>query len=199
MSRAILFLFFLILPISSIADWSPDKIRVGYGKYIDLIFKRTADIRQYRLGLVWDISDELWSSQYIRLESYAELGYGFWKSELAPPENLARIGSPEINQISLVPVFRIISQSPFGNSVYPFLDVGVGPSYQDHEDIEQGHLSGINTGGKFQFEIRLLAGIEFGDKRQFELSYGWMHYSNANINDINEGLDFQTVQFGYSF
>ena len=200
MSRGfILFLISMILPMHSLADWAPDKVRVGYGKYINLAFKRIADIRQYKLGVVWSLTDELWASQSIRLESYAELGFGYWKSELNPTEHPARIGSKEINQISLVPMFRFITQAPLGSSIYPFLDFGVGPSYQDQEDIEQGHLSGINTGGKFQFEIRLLAGIEFGSEQQFELSYGWMHYSNANINDINEGLDFLTIQFGYRF
>ena len=189
----------LLFPANSIADWTPDAIRAGYGQYINLAIQRTADIKQYRLGVVWNISDDLWSSESVRLKSYAELGFGYWKSELNPPYNSLHEGSKVVNQVSLVPMFRFISQNPMAGTVHPFLDIGVGPSYQDQEDIEQGHPSGINTGGKFQFEIRLLAGIEFGSQQQFELSYGWMHYSNANINDINEGLDFQTVQFGYHF
>lgn len=188
-----------LLPVSSLADWMPDAVRAGYGQYINLAIKRNADIRQYRLGIIWDITDNLWSSENIRLKSYAELGVGYWKSELNPAFDPHRIGARTVKQVSLVPVFRFMAQSPLMETAYPFLDIGIGPSYQNQEDIEQEHLSGINTGGRFQFEIRLLAGMEFGNQQQFELSYGWMHYSNASINDINEGLDFQTIQLGYQF
>ena len=187
-----------ITPVTS-ADFFPDGVRGGYGKYFNLAVKRTAEIQQYRLGLIWNIHDQLWSSDSIRLESYAELGVGYWKSTLNPAYDARRIGDRAIRQISLTPMFRLKSQTPLAGYVYPFLDAGVGPSWQDTDDIEQQHLSGINTGGKWQFEIRLLMGIEFGSEQQFELSYGWMHYSNANINDINEGLDFQTIQLGYQW
>ena len=174
-------------------------LRIGYGRYIDVAQSHNADLRQYRLGLVWQLSDDVWSSKSARLASYVELGAGYWKSHLDVPYDANRVGADEVRQISLTPMFRLIATEPFAETLFPFLDAGVGVSYQDEEDIEKEQLSGINMGGKFQFEIRLMLGVEFGQKQQFELSYGWMHYSNAHINEINEGMDFQTVQFGYRF
>lgn len=181
------------------ADLAPDALKVGYGHYVNLSTKRTADIKQYRLSADWNFKNDIWSMENFLLESYVELGLGYWISELNPTYDVYRIGSKRVNQVSIVPVFRFITKSQVLDSVYPFLDIGVGPSYQDQKDIEQEDLSGINTGGRFQFEMRFFAGVLFGHEQQFEINYGWMHYSNANINDINEGLDFQTLQFGYHF
>lgn len=75
----------------------------------------------------------------------------------------------------------------------PFLDVGVGLSYQSEQDLEKKLRSPINMGGHTQFEIRTMLGIQFGDSKQYELTYGWFHYSNAYLHSQNEGLDFQML------
>ena len=153
----------LLFPANSIADWTPDAIRAGYGQYINLAIQRTADIKQYRLGVVWNISDDLWSSESVRLKSYAELGFGYWKSELNPPYNSLRqkarlegwlIKSALCLCSGLFP--RTQWQVPY---ILSWISESQGPSYQDQEDIEQGHPSGINTGGKFQFGCRRLKGL----------------------------------------
>ena len=81
--------------------------------------------------------------------------------------------------------------------IWPFVDFGTGASYQSEGDIEQQHPSGINMGGHWQFELRGMVGLSLGEKQSFAISYGWMHYSNANLQIINEGMDFHTLQISH--
>lgn len=199
MKQALSLAVLALLPSITNADWQPDKISLAYGQSITPFTDRQADINQYRLALAWDLSDSLWSSESLLLQSYAELAMGYWKSTLNPIQDSRRIGSASIKQISLSPVFRVTSTSPLIGETSPFFDFGVGISYQSEEDIEQQHLSGINMGGNWQFETRVMVGLTLGDDNPFEVSYGWMHYSNANLNSNNEGLDFQTLQMTYRF
>lgn len=199
MLRFLLIFIALSFPFTQvIADWKPDQIRVGYGQFISPFVSRSADIQQYRAGLIWDISENLWESDNLKLKSYAELGLGYWKSTLNPEPALGHLGAKSARQISLSPVLRLVP-SQTGSSLTPFLDIGAGLSYQTEEDLEQQDRSGINMGGRWQFELRLMIGLEFGEKQQFEVSYGWMHYSNAHLEHINEGMDFLTLQVGYHF
>ena len=52
-------------------------------------------------------------------------------------------------------------------------------------------------GGRWQFEIRVMAGLLFGERQQYEISYGWVHYSNAGINEMNESIDFHMLKAGW--
>ena len=199
MNRGYLLLVFALTTGVSHADWQPDRVSFSYGQFISPLADRHAEIDQYRLGLVWKLSDELWSSDSLLIQSYAELALGQWKSRLNATEDSRRIGADSVKQMSLSPVLRFTSTSPLLGETSPFLDLGVGVSYQSEEDIEQQHLSGINMGGHWQFETRAMIGLSLGEGSPFEVSYGWMHYSNANLNDENEGLDFQTLQMTYLF
>ncbi|WP_067519881.1 acyloxyacyl hydrolase [Endozoicomonas ascidiicola] len=199
MNRGYLLVALILISNISQADWQPDRVSVGHGNFFSPFANRTADIQQYRLGLIWEVSNELWSSENTQLQSYVELALGKWNSSLNPAFNNQRIGADSVNQISVSPVFRLTSQQPAWGNSYPFLDMGVGLSYQSEEDIEQKHLTGINMGGNWQFEIRAMIGMALGENRDFEISYGWMHYSNAYIHDANEGIDFQTLQLTYRF
>ena len=64
-------------------------------------------------------------------------------------------------------------------------------------DLKQEHPSGINMGGRWLFELRLMAGFSFGDRQQYDIRYGWFHYSNANLNTLNESMDFHTITLGW--
>lgn len=199
MKKALFLAVFAALPTATSADLQPDKVSLAYGQSIAPFTDRQADINQYRLALAWNLSDALWTTESLRLQSYAELAVGYWKSTLNPIQDSSRIGSDSVKQISLSPVFRLTSANTLIGETSPFFDFGVGISYQSEEDIEQQHLSGINMGGQWQFEIRTMIGLTLGENNPFEVSYGWMHYSNAYLNSDNEGLDFQTLQLAYRF
>lgn len=42
-----------------------------------------------------------------------------------------------------------------------------------------------------------MVGPGLDEKQSFAISYGWIHYSNANRQIINEGMDFHTLQISY--
>ncbi len=197
MKKTFLFVTLTILPISSWSDWKPDFISVAYGQFMSPITSRQADISQYRLGLAWDLPGPLWRSSNVVLQGYAELAIGQWRSHLDTEKT--QTGARVVNQISVSPVLRLTSAKPFWGSSRPFVDLGVGASYQSEEDIEQHHPSGINMGGHWQFELRGMVGLSFGQVHPFAISYGWMHYSNAHLLNINEGMDFHTLQLSYGF
>lgn len=50
-------------------------------------------------------------------------------------------------------------------------------------------------GGHWQFELRGMVGL--GEKQSFAISQGWIHYSNADLQIINEGMDFHTLRISY--
>ena len=177
---------------TSLADWRPDKINLAFGQFISPLVERKAKIDQYRLSINWELTEALWSSDHVLLQSYMELAFSKWVSKLS--DDSRRMGAKSARQASFSPVFRFIGNS----ATSPFLDVGVGISYQSEADLEQRHPSGINMGGNWQFETRLMFGMNLG-ATPYALSYGWMHYSNASLASINEGLDFQTLQLTYRF
>ncbi|USE35055.1 acyloxyacyl hydrolase [Endozoicomonas sp. SCSIO W0465] len=187
------------LPLLTHAALLPDRASFAYGQFFSPFTNRHAEIDQYRLGLAWELSDELWSTHNVLIQSYVELALSQWRSRLNPTDDIPGIGADRVKQISLSPVFRFTSTSPLFAETSPFLDLGVSVSYQSKEDIEQQHPSGINMGGHWQFETRAMVGLNLGESKPFEVSYGWMHYSNAYLNDANEGLDFQTLQMTYLF
>ncbi len=199
MNRGYLLFVLSLMTGVSHADWQPDRFSLAYGQFFSPLVNRHAEIGQYRLSLAWDLSHSLWTSDILLLQSYAELAFSRWNSTLNPIEDSRRIGAESATQVSLTPVFRLTSTNPMFCETSPFFDFGVGVSYQSEEDIEQQHLSGINMGGNWQFEIRAMVGLTLGNDNPFEVSYGWMHYSNANLNSDNEGLDFQTLQMTYRF
>ena len=98
-----------------------------------------------------------------------------------------------MTSLTSVPILVTKSQ-PFQGAIWPVVDFGAGASYQSEEDIEQ-HPSGINMGGHWQFELRGMVGL--GTKQSFAISQGWIHYSNTDLQIINEGMDFHTLRISY--
>ncbi len=178
-------------------DFVPDSINVSYGQYLDLVSSRSADFTNLRLGITWDWKKGFYQSDNMVLSSYFELAASSWKSNLTASDNPSPDGKDKVTAISFSPVLRMAFLPKA--SVRPFIDLGVGAAYLSEQDLEKEKKSPINMGGHSQFEIRVMAGIEFGSKQQFELSYGWFHYSNAGLHSMNESIDFHLATFGYKW
>lgn len=178
-------------------DFIPDGINATYGRYLPVVSGRKANFNNYRLGLVWNWDKNLFNSERVKLDGYFELAGSFWKSGLSASDNPSPDGKDKANVFSFSPVFRLSPVNPVWGSVRPFLDAGVGAAWLSEVDLEKEKKSPINMGGHWQFEIRLMAGLQFGERQQYEVSYGWVHYSNAHINDMNESIDFHMLTFGW--
>ena len=168
-------------------DLIPDGVTASYGEYAG----NKADLSNTRLSLRWNWNKNLIENDSLTLSGYFDLGYSRWRSHLSAKDQPSPNAADKIWAVGFSPVFRLAPQS--SAMVVPFLDAGVGVSYQSEKDIEKKLKSPINMGGHTQFEIRAGAGIMFGESKQYELAYHWFHYSNANIHSQNEGLDFHML------
>ena len=168
-------------------DLIPDGISISGGKYL----QDKANITKARVAVRWDWEKDFISSSNWTLDGYFDLGYSQWQSRLSANDEPSPTGADKAWQIGFSPVFRLSPQTHYAFA--PFLDVGVGLSYQSEKNIEKKLKSPINMGGHTQFEIRTLVGARFGENKNYELSYGWFHYSNAHLHSQNEGLDFQVL------
>ncbi len=183
-----------LVPLSGQAlDLKPDGMAVTHGKYIP----NKADISNTRISLKWDWNRDFLESSGWKLGGYFDLGYSRWRSHLSDEDQPSPDGADKAWAASFSPVFRL--EPEISSTFVPFLDFGVGVSYQSEKDLEKKLKSPINMGGHTQFEIRTVAGVRFGRLKQFELSYGWFHYSNANLHPQNEGLDFQLLSLGWNW
>ncbi len=181
----------LVLPFNSHGlDLTPDGASASYGKNLS----NKANISNTRMSLRWNWDkDFLPNSSSLRLDGYFDLGFSNWRSHLSAKDQPSPDGAGKAWAVGFSPVFRLQPKS--SSSVIPFLDFGVGASYQSEKNLEKKLKSPINMGGHTQFEIRTVAGIQFGAKHQYEVAYGWFHYSNANLHPQNEAIDFQVLSF----
>lgn len=124
----------------------------------------------YRLGVQLDFGRNWLESRVGRLTGYWDAGYTFWESD-AGPDN---------HSLSLAPVFVY----EFGDEggLTPFIELGVGIAGFGREVVE-----GNDLGGTFQFEDRLGAGLRFAGGHQLGLRA--IHYSNAGLEDPNDGVE----------
>ena len=190
-------LLFFSVPSVFAINLKPDGMSASYGQYLPVVSGREASYHNYRLSLVWDWEQNVYQSDSVNFGGYFELAGGVWKSRLSSSDNLSPEGKKKANIISLSPVFRISSVKPNIGSMVPFIDLGAGVAWLSETDLEKKKKSPINMGGHWQFELRLMAGVLFGDKQQYEMRYGWLHYSNAHINALNESIDFHVATFGW--
>ena len=181
------------------SDLTPDGFTVSYGQYLSSFNSRSASYDLFRLGVNWNISEEVFKGASWKLDSYSQFSASRWNSKLDASDNPSPDGKGQVNVLSFSPVFRLTGFNAQEKSIVPFLDFGVGAAWLSEVDLEKEKKSPINMGGHWQFEIRLVPGIKFGSEKQYALSYGWFHYSNAGINPQNEAMDFHVLSFEASW
>lgn len=189
---------FLPFPVSAL-DVTPDGLSATYGQYLAAVDGREASYNHYRLGIVWDWHRELYRSDSLVTSSYFELAGSSLQSRLNASDHPSPDGKDRAAVISFSPVFRFSSASPLFANAFPFVDAGVGGAWISEKDLEKKKKSPINLGSHWLFELRLGAGFAFGEEQQYEVSYGWLHYSNAGLASQNESIDFHSVTFAYKW
>ena len=77
----------------------------------------------------------------------------------------------------------------------PYLEGSVGLAALSNMRLGHRHL-----GAHWSFQDLIGAGVRFGDNYQYDLSYHYLHYSNANIAKPNNGVDVKMLfSFAYHF
>lgn len=119
------------------------------------------------------------------LWSYMELSFYHLKGK----KGVNPWSHDHLQALALAPVFRF---EPNEGCFY--LEAGVGVARLSHKEI-----SGRELGMHFEFEDRIGAGFRFGHQKQFDVSYRFLHFSNANIGKFNHGLNLHFIILGYWF
>lgn len=102
-------------------------------------------------------------------------------------------GSDDLFSFSAVPLFSYAFNRGWGQ-MYPYLEAGVGPTYVSERKIDDRDL-GIH----FQFKNILGFGLKLGSEKRHGLGFRFIHYSNADLDDDNDGISFYTLSYRYSF
>ncbi|MDM7861652.1 acyloxyacyl hydrolase [Alteromonas sp. ASW11-36] len=115
-----------------------------------------------------------------------------WRIELDLEANLYHWDDPfrdrSISVISAVPLFKAITSS---EDLDYYLGLGIGVAAMDSDIWMDRQL-----GSHLQFEDRVELGLRYY-RHQFSL--GLSHFSNADIADINHGVNVYQIGYSYFF
>jgi len=77
-------------------------------------------------------------------------------------------------------------------SYHPYLEGGVGAAY-----VSEKRFGDRELGSRWLFEDRIGVGIRFEGGHDVNLCF--LHHSNANLADDNDGLNVYLLSYGFSF
>lgn len=99
-----------------------------------------------------------------------------------------------IKGLSLAYVLHFEKKDSFCMQNMPYAEFGLGGALFDRNVIADRRL-----GSSGLFEIKMGAGMRFGEFKEYDLSYKFIHYSNAYLKRPNEGLNLNFIIFSYLF
>lgn len=148
-------------------------LSIDHGKDVSLTDTRLA------LGADWD--EKVYETATWELVGRWDVNIHRWTSDLDEGTQTGTI-------IGLSPIFHYQLKNM---SYTPFIEMGGGPHILSGIDIEDENKS-------TQFQFGSIFGL--GVKRSgFEVSYRYLHISNANIKMPNPGTDIHSLHLGYHF
>ena len=132
----------------------------------------------YRLGAQFDFNRSWWQSDVGHLGGYWDAGYTFWDGDETSSNH----------SLSFAPVFVYEFA---GERVRPYIEAGIGVAAFANTELE-----GNDLGSSFQFEDRIGFGVRFAGQ---EVGLRAIHYSNAGIEQPNDGAETYTLHYRLSF
>lgn len=131
---------------------------------------------------IQDYWDKHWrATRHLVLTGYWDYSVAYWHTT----DNLQPKEYDDTTIIALAPVFRLQGGSSSA-VIRPYAEVSVGASWMSHDNL--GHR---DLGAKYAFQDLLGFGLVFGKRQEFDLSYHFLHYSNAKLFSPNEGIDIK--------
>jgi lipid A 3-O-deacylase len=93
--------------------------------------------------------------------------------------------------VGLTPLIRYNLAT--GSRWVPFLNVGAG--------VSRTNIDGPDLSGNFQFNIQVGAGTHYflSDRTALTVEYRWLHFSNADTREPNNGTNTQMFHVGVSW
>jgi lipid A 3-O-deacylase len=132
----------------------------------------------YRLGAQWDWNASMLESSLGRLTGYWDLGYTYWDGDETSSNH----------SLSFAPVFVYEFA---GQHVRPYIEAGIGVAAFSGTELEDNDL-----GSSFQFEDRIGVGLRFSGQ---EIGLRAVHYSNAGLQNPNDGAEAYTLHYRLNF
>lgn len=183
-SKLVVVSILLILSAQAYADWSPSGVSLSYGQ------GQPNNLTGYRLATQWDWGVDWLASTPIKLSGYWDASVARWSTEGNSTGNYTSLWA-----VGFDPIFRLQLRSLLAAAVSPYLEAGVGPAW-----LSASHLGERDLGAHWAFQDLVGVGIGFGKKHQFDLSYHYLHYSNAGLWPPNCGIDVKMLAtFSYRF
>lgn len=165
------------------AGWLPDGANVAYG------WGEPNNLKGYRVAVQWYWP--VWLKQYpINITGYWDLSGAYWGTD-----GNKRGQNKSIGILGFAPVFRFESRDAWFATIKPYIELSVGLAL-----LSEKYIGRRNLGAQWLFQDLLGGGITFGKRNEFDLSYHYLHYSNASFNPPNQGIDVHgLVTLGYKF
>lgn len=138
-----------------------------------------------RIGAQWDWKNNLLNVLGFNLETYWQLDYSIWQSTLGSSQYDAN------NTLGLTPVFRFTRKL---EKVKIYLDTSIGIYLYSSTQINDS-----NFGVNFQFSDALALGIFLGEQDQWSVAYKIQHLSNNEIQQPNNGINFNFLVIAYEY
>jgi len=171
------FLIILALYILNVSIYAADNnemndISIGYGT-------SSENIDIYKISTKSDLNKYLFKNKYKYLPSYYETSFGYWKGQ----------NSENIKSLSFTPMFSYEFEKYYDST--PYIEIGIGLTY-----ISDTQLDSEDFGTHIQFGDIVGLGFKFSD---FDLSFRYIHYSNAGMDSKSAFIDFSMISISYKF
>lgn len=131
-------------------------------------------------SLAFDWDRRWFESEAGHLGGYWNVAYTWWEA--------GRFGSDE-QSVSISPVFVYRFNA---EGWQPFVEAGVGAAYFSDDLVGDRRM-----GSRAQFEDRLALGVRLGERDTLRLRV--THYSNAGLEDPNQGINSWSLVYGRRF
>lgn len=121
---------------------------------------------------------------------------GYWEGSLYSlhgKRGLAPNSHKQLAASALAGVFRF-NRAECTVLGWPYIELGVGLSFLTRKEI-----GGRKLGTHFQFEDRFGIGVRFGENREYDFGYKAIHFSNAYLGPVNNGINLHLLMLGYWF
>ncbi len=89
---------------------------------------------------------------------------------------------------------RLEPKGGWVHDLHLYVDASTGVHYLTETGIHDRNIS-IHM----QFGTALGLGVAFGRGDQFDLGWRFMHFSNAEIKEPNDGINLNLIELGYRF
>ena len=182
--KRVKFLLLLTLLGQPLSAFAISAIRISYGD-------GTPDqMRGVRVALQWN-----WGKRFYSLSRWAYIS-GFWDTSIAYWHVRPQVSFQPSHLLSFAasPILTLVKTQPW-HHLQPYVEAGLGIAKLSKQNL--GHR---RFGSTFAFQDTFGIGLRFGPREQFDVSYHYLHYSNAGLFPPNEGIDVsQLVSLRYHF